>query len=433
MRKPRRHSLYFKLFLIYGLTFLAVAAAVGFGFRSQWAEGLHDRVLTNLIAYSEYLAADIGTPPSLERAAALRERTQIEIVVRGPGVEWATRPELLGDLQSGRVHVVAPGQRPRGWFKKPVALRVARGEFELYFVAPPMREHWSNDYNFILTIVLAGLILFLSYVAIRRVFRPIQWMKEGALAFGDGQWDRRIPVCRDDDLGELARTMNSMAERIGGQFKAMRELLIAISHELRSPLTRMQVALEFVSDQKIRQSLKDDILLLDRMTESLLEKERLERRPDALELRDENLGELLREVAKPYVSRGPGLTVKVPATPVMARIDRSRFSLAIRNLLENAAKFSAEANAPVELVLESAGGPLLIRVRDHGPGIPQDLLLRLGEPFLKADPSRTGSRANGGFGFGLSLSYAILKAHGWNIDVNSGSGGTEFVLSASRP
>lgn len=434
MKPSRRRSLYFKLFLIYGLTFLAVATAVGFGFRSQWAEGFHERLVTNLLAYSEYMAADIGSPPNLERAAQLRDRTQIDIIIRGPGLEWATRPALLDDVRAERIQVLKSGQRPRGWFKRPVALSVQQGEHELFFIAPPMREHWSNDYNFIFTIVLAGLILLMSYLVIRRVFRPIQWMKEGAHAFGEGQWDRRIPVCRDDDLGELARTMNNMAERIGGQFKAMRELLIAISHELRSPLTRMQVALEFVSDQKVRRALKDDIVLLDRMTESLLEKERLDRRPDSLALTEENLSALLEEISKPYVSQAPGLVLEVESRPIFARIDRARFALALRNLVENATKFSASSAEPVRLSLEAKDAHIEIRVRDRGPGISQELLLRLGEPFLKADPSRTGTRAHGGFGFGLSLAYSIIKAHGWSLDVTCGEpgtstgSGTEFTL-----
>jgi len=310
-------------------------------------------------------------------------------------------------------------------FGRHPVITVSHGDYTFLISSPGWMTSESSRAALSLAAFLMAVILFGSYWLTRRVFKPIKWMKEGAEAFGAHQWQKRIPVTTRDELGDLAETMNSMAERISSHLRSINEFVIAISHEFRSPLTRMKVALEFIDDRKLRASLDGDIQVLDKMTDTLLERERLSNRGDVLRRERTDLGQLLAILYTPYANQKPGVVLRVPEAPVFAEVDLPRFSIAIRNLLENALKHGGSADRSVELrvsaqgEIKEHGAGVVIEVQDFGPGIPQDSLNRLGEPFYRADLSRSKDRPVSGFGLGLSLAYSIIHAHGGRIEVQS--------------
>ncbi len=429
-----RSSLYFRLLLVYGLTFLLIAMGLGYAFRTTQTMDVRKLFVSNLELYGNYIARDIGTPPRLDRAKELHEQTGLDIAIHGPGTDWSTNAKEFETANSDQ----ETGWKRR-WKTRPHRLQVTQGGYTFSF----SNRNWHDPANapsaFALALALAAFVLILSYLMIRWIFRPLHWIREGALAFGEGQWEHRIPLKGVSELNDLSVSMNSMAGRIQAQFKSMRDLLVAISHEFRSPLTRMRVALEFVPDPSLRESLSEEILLLDRMTESLLERERLNSRPESLKRESVDLTELTERVARPFRDRAPGLDAQVPTTPVQASVDSARFSIALRNLLENALKHAGNTHKKIELRFEVAPiqvgstgnnpNEVRISVQDFGGGIPDDVLKRLGEPFFRPEAARTGSRDQGGFGLGLSLTYSIIEAHGGRIEASSREGyGTRFTI-----
>jgi signal transduction histidine kinase len=427
------HSLYFRLLRVYGLTFLLLVAALIVGFRYSRAMDGPKFFQSNVETYAGYLSADIGVPPRLERATELSRLTGLDIVIRGPGVEWGSSDRAIQEERSARVSDLMDASASRGavhkfWHKGPHGgWHHSRGGYEFTFMGSGMHESSGVGWMLPLCIAAFALILSLSYRLTRRIFRPIDEMKAAAIAFGEGKWDTRVGVGRhSDELAELAETMNAMAGKIRLQLKSMRELLIAISHELRSPLTRMKVSLEFLSDPKLRSSLTEEIDLLDHMTEALLERERISGRPEHLKISPVDLVELLREVSKPYADRGPGVRLELPDGALTVSVDRARFAMAVRNLIDNAIRHAPSARTPVRVSLTREG----MEISDSGPGMPPEVLARLGEPFLRVDPARTGASSLGGFGMGLSLAYTVFQAHGFKIRAASRLGdGTRFVIS----
>ena len=419
-----RSSLYFRLLLVYGLTFLLIATAMGYAFRTTQTTDVRKLFISNLELYGNYIARDIGSPPRLDRAKELHEQTGLDIAIHGPGVDWSTNPKEFENPLPEREMSLRHRLKIR-----PHRLQVSQGGYTFNFSNRNWHDPATAPSAFALALALAALVLILSYAMIRWIFRPLHWIREGALAFGEGQWEHRIPLKGVSELNDLSVAMNSMAGRIQGQFKSMRDLLVAISHEFRSPLTRMRVALEFVPDPSLRESLSEEILLLDRMTESLLERERLASRPELLKREPVDLSELTERVARPFRDRAPGLDIQVPSTQVHASVDTTRFSIALRNLLENALKHAGNSHKKIELRFDVGPTEARISVQDFGAGIPEQTLKRLGEPFFRPEEGRSGDRGRGGFGLGLSLTYSIIEAHGGRIEASSREGyGTRFTI-----
>ena len=290
--------------------------------------------------------------------------------------------------------------------------------------------------------LVAGLWLLVgtARLSIRWMLSPLRELAHWADAFGRGELSSRIRVRRFDEFGALAMRFNRMADDLQGMLDAKRALLLAISHELRSPLTRVRLHLELMDESPARQAVVQDLGLMRDMIEGLLERERLDGGHAALMLQDcgwsdwvEDL--LQRRFASP-MAQGL-LSVRIePGLPVV-RLDRMRMQVLLGNLLDNALRYNDAAKGAVQLRLQRVGpsadasSGLLLQVRDFGPGVPEDALPQLGQPFFRPDEART--RASGGVGLGLSLCFMIARAHGASLTLRNGHPGLEATLHWPLP
>jgi signal transduction histidine kinase len=208
--------------------------------------------------------------------------------------------------------------------------------------------------------------------------------------------------------------------------QARDQLLLDVSHELRSPLTRLKVALEFLPEGEQRAGMAADIDEMERMVSELLELERL-REGRGVRMVRQDLLPILREVAAAFCDRPPGVREFVTESEIIADIDAERMRTVLRNLLENAFKYSLPDSRAVELSTSQSGDKIVVRVSDDGPGIPESDLDNIFEPFFRVDRSR--SKSTGGYGLGLSICKRIMEAHGGAITVERNPGrGTIFLL-----
>ncbi len=274
-------------------------------------------------------------------------------------------------------------------------------------------------------------MLLLLYLAVRWLFRPIKWMQEGTARIGHGELDYRIPVKRRDELGDLTQDINRMADDVQGMLEAKRQLMLAISHELRSPLTRAKVALELLDDEAVRQSILEDIDEMERLIADLLESEALNTRHAILRREPTDLGDLLQAVIDTDFAEQRGrIDVLLPDDRLEEQLDVTRVRLLVRNLVENALRYSPPEGEKVQISASRSGDHLEMRVGDHGDGIPAEHLERITEPFYRADPAR--SRATGGIGLGLYLCRLIAEAHGGALQIDSEPGrGTVVTVTLS--
>lgn len=435
------------IFLLTSMVFaFAGRAAVDFVLDRDY---LREIIGAHMALHTNYMLRDLGYPPSVERAKALVASNPFDVRIEGPGIAWSSDPNFpdLATLDFEPSEFVedmavseADGQE---WILPGVELGFARfdrhsytqieeGEYRIAFVTPKVAE--TVPVNLVRpTIVLISLLgLAGCYFAVRWLVHPITWIKAGADRIGSGDLDHRIPVARNDELGELTKEINQMADDVKEMLEAKRQLLLAISHELRSPLTRTKVALELMDDAQTRENVLEDVEEMERLIHDLLEGEQLNTRHAPLQRAEIDVGEMLRQfVGEEFEKDSDAIRVQLPAEPVIAEVDAMRVRLLLKNLLTNALCHSPPGAAPVELSVAAAGDDVLIGVRDHGVGMSPEDAERATEPFYRADESRC--RDTGGLGLGLYLCRRIAEAHQGRLDIDSREGhGTTVTVRLPR-
>jgi two-component system sensor histidine kinase CpxA len=245
--------------------------------------------------------------------------------------------------------------------------------------------------------------------------------------FGRGDLSVRLKSPRKDEIGELSRSFDRMAERIGTLMTSERRLLQDVSHELRSPLARLSLAAELVRTAPDRDAAVDRMTKeIDRLADlvgTLVEVARAEGDPVAARLEPLPLGALLQEVVadcRLYAdSRGCDINMS-DDVDVTLRANRELLRRAVENVVRNAIRYTPRG-ATVEVRTERAGESVRISVRDSGPGVPEELLPKIFQPFFRVDDSRDSS--TGGVGLGLAIAYRAVSVHHgrlWAQNVNPG-------------
>ena len=271
----------------------------------------------------------------------------------------------------------------------------------------------------LLTAVLA-IVLFLMA---RGVTRPLSALAASAEAMSRGENPPPLPESGARELQEATRAFNTMNERLQRYMNSRNALLAAISHDLRTPLTRLRLRAEKVADPELRARFQRDVDEMNALLKSALDVFRGMRDDEATESVD--VMAMLGRICVDFAETGKSVTLDgAPAAPIEARPDALK--RCITNLVSNAVKYGKSASIHV-----SDGAALEIRVADDGPGIPDELLEKVFEPFYRLDDSRNPD--TGGTGLGLSIARDIAQAHGGSLVLrNRSSGGLEAVLTLPR-
>jgi signal transduction histidine kinase len=417
-RRPWRHSLGARLVLMFLLFAVAVAATFLIGMQSVFRGGWQGYARPIASDYIDRLVAEIGTPPDVARARAIVERVPLRIRIDGPVVHWDSQPGALRPDWHG-----AEGGGDAPW--RPVR-QLADGHRITFLLADLSQERRTRSAGWVTLLVLL-LLTFGAYAYVRHLLRPLRDIRAGAIRYGGGDFATPIAVRRRDELGVLAEQINAMAGELRDKLEAKRALLLAISHELRSPLTRARVNAELIEEGAERDALLRDLGQMRELITDLLDSERLAAGHEALHRERCDLNTLLRElVASDFEGRGIALDLDAALPPL--QLDPARMRLLARNLLDNALRHGG--GAPVSLRTQRDGSGLRLTVRDHGPGVPAEQLDRLAEAFYRADAAR---QHTGGVGLGLYLARLVAQAHGGRLVFRNAEPGLEasFELPAA--
>jgi len=268
-------------------------------------------------------------------------------------------------------------------------------------------------------VVVGGATIWFS----RRLVRPIGKLADAANKLGGGDLAARAKLARDDELGDLGKAFDDMADRTSALISSQRQLMADVSHELRTPLARIRVALELAAEDPAaaKDVLADvgcdldeiDQLIADILTTARLEAEtQITRTPTAV-------GDVAERASKRFIARHPGRSLERAIDGGERSIDCDPVLLrrALDNLLDNAAKYS---DAPVKLEVHPDDKAVTFEIVDTGIGMTSEELARAGTPFWRADGSR--ARKTGGVGLGLALARRIARAHGGDVTLSSAPG-----------
>jgi signal transduction histidine kinase len=376
-------------------------------------------LLSRLIAFQleeARTAYEAGGQPGLERFTRRFHKVFAgEGILTGPDgrdlLTGADESSLLG-------HAREESRFPAlGWRGAAIARNSADGRYWFIFVIPHERlanwflhpQHWW---------MMAGGVLFCYLLAYYLTY-PVRKLERAVERFGRGDLSARAATRRHDELGELGRTFDRMADRIQTLLDAEHRLLLDISHELRSPLARLRVAVELARSGQNRDAHLDRIdkeaERLNSLVGGLLQVTRAEGDPGSLRREPVRLDRLLEELVavSSLEAEAHGSEVRLGETqPATVQGDAELLRRAIENVLRNAIRHAPEGTA-VEASLEAANGRAQVRIRDYGPGVPEDALPRIFDAFYRVETDR--DRASGGAGLGLSIARRAVELHKGSI------------------
>jgi len=413
----KRASLIFRLLFYFILSMIIVASILSINFTSRIKPHFKNDLLPNLARYIEYVVDDIGLPPDLDKARLLAFDLPFEIRIEGPDTNWSSQSEIQSINHFELEQAPHPYQKYYiGHEHGEFVLMVEKQTYRYLFVVDSSFKSGSKKRHWILFISLGG-TLFVLYIFIRRMFRPIATISQQVRNIGAGKLDTPIEIHGEDELAQLAQGINDMALQIKTMLESKASLLLAISHELRSPMTRMRVNLELLERSETRDTLIDDVREMEHLVTNILESERLNTSHAPLNRCELNLAKTIEEVIKEYF---PGENIYKDLSPVIATFDEVRIKLLIKNLLDNACSYSEEGETPVVIKLEQEADFLSLQISDSGSGISDADLRHITEPFYRVDAAR--QRSTGGYGLGLYLCKLIVEAHEGQINFESSLG-----------
>jgi two-component system sensor histidine kinase CpxA len=339
-----------------------------------------------------------GAPALRESLRALREATGVEAsIADANGRDLATGDDLSEYMRAPR--------RQRG-----VVVRFDREHAKWYVIRFPRRNwlRWWFQPEHVAAMLVV--ILLLCWAFARHMTRPVQRLQRTVERFGRGEFGERAQSDRRDEIGQLARTFNQMADRIEMLLAAERRLLGDISHELRSPLARLSLAVELARSDENREEhldrIQKEVERLNSLVGELLQVTRAEGDPSQLRSEPVRLDELVESVVEDsrIECSARGCRIEARAEPIEVCGDAELLRRAIENVIRNAIRY--EPNGSAIEVTTDAGG---VAVRDHGPGVPEDAVDRIFDSFYRVEADR--ARHSGGVGLGLSIAKRAVEIH----------------------
>jgi signal transduction histidine kinase len=236
----------------------------------------------------------------------------------------------------------------------------------------------------------------------------------GVRNIAEGDLESPIVVKQSTEFNRLANGINDMALQIKSMLEGKQQLLLAISHELRSPLTRAKVNIALLEENAMTQALQDDVNEMEALIGQILESERLNQRHAVLNKSEFYLDQLVEEVISSYFADA-GVTCELESLKINA--DKTRLILLIKNLLDNAIKYTEQDSQPPVIRVYEKNTSIIIEVSDSGCGIEADELDNITQAFYRIDKAR--QRSTGGFGLGLYLCQLIVSAHHAKMNISS--------------
>lgn len=444
-----RQSIYWKLLFSFLLS-IALSSMVIFLMFSSYGPHteIHPAIKKSLIIETESLARQLGerlatsSEPLADIVRNLYQQEGVSIRVfdeRGDELAAATAgklakvktisPSLLDAVRRGSEHFESIYQDWRWVYSVSLPVIIGGKAAVLQCYYPRTKE----DRIIMPRGLVTALVLIALFTAIitRFLTRPIRELTRAAKELSRGRFGVTVRVRSRDEISQLRRTFNEMSQRLAAFHQSRKELFADISHEIRSPLARIQSDAELLIDREMSkeereehlQAICEEVEGISRLVEDLSIMSQIEDNQLRLKISPSPLQQLLiREAGKfrpQFGEKSVTLRQIMPEdiSPVM--MDDKRIGQVISNLLTNALRYTPPGGT-IELGVRVNGNMATVWVRDTGPGIPPEALPRIFDRFYRVDPSR--SRISGGAGLGLAIAKHFVEAHGGTIRAESEPG-----------
>jgi signal transduction histidine kinase len=333
----------------------------------------------------------------------------------GPPFDRRPYSGPMGGMGAMMHGMMGPGFGAFGaWRGLQVAVKLSDGEWLTFATTLPQGAP-SVSWQFIISMALMGLIvLAVSVWVVRRVTAPLGMLSAAADRLGRDVAAEPLAEAGTIEMQRAARAFNRMQERLRRLVESRTQMLAALSHDLRTPLTLLRLRAEEVANTDERDKMLATIGEMDEMIGTTLAFARDEVRAEPR--RRVDVAALLESVVDDMADAGLPVTM-APAAPLIQDCQPGALKRALANLLDNAVKYGKRARAAIA----TAGKTIEITIDDDGPGIPEAELPRVFQPFYRVEDSR--NRDTGGTGLGLAIAQSIVQAHGGELTLANRAGG----------
>jgi two-component system sensor histidine kinase CpxA len=381
-------------------------------FRNRFAPGRHDffsRSLSLQVSEARH-AYETGGKAALQQYFARLDTffPGTHALVNQDGIDLVS-----GKNRSAELSKVGPHWSPGSESRMMIAWPSRDGRYRLVIDSPTPVGPWS-PVPYYLWIVIATVVF--CYILAVQLASPLRTLEHTVERFGRGDLGVRAAANRRDEFGKLARAFNVMADRIETLLTAERRLLQDVSHELRSPLARLEFAVELARTSADRDRsldrIKKEAERLSTLVSELLQVTRAENDPESRNLDEIALANLVRDVVEDSAveSEARNCDIRFSASEaVSVHGDRELLRRAVENVVRNAIRYAPQGTA-VEVKLERKLESAVISVRDYGPGVPEESLSSLFKPFFRVEADRNRN-SGGGVGLGLSIAERAVLVH----------------------
>jgi two-component system sensor histidine kinase CpxA len=432
-------SLFLKIFLWFWATVIATGVALILTFileprsvPSRWHATLSDTARYSGIVAVEIAERD-GLPSASAYLARLERETHMKACLFNPAGSVVAGIGC-GSFQSMTSHVAASQTSDfsmrYGIARAAYLLKGESGSGYIFATELPAGPRAALGINRSAVLLQWGVALLVSglicSLLTRYLTAPILQLREMSQKLAAGDLSVRSGsgrALRQDEIGDLVRDFNAMASRIEELISRQRQLISDVSHELRSPLARLNVALDLGRERKGNdpafEQMQEDIRLLDEMIGRLLTIAKLDISAPQVPMMEVDLADLLSQIARnaDFESREAGGGIRLTASrPCIVHGSAELLHSAIENVVRNAIRYT-QVGTSVEVRLEcetsSGGARVRLVVRDYGPGLPESELKNIFQPFYRVTGAR--DRQSGGAGLGLAIAERVVRIHGGTI------------------
>jgi signal transduction histidine kinase len=358
-------------------------------------------------ALSDYVRAVVATQPSQAEARRMAKQLDFDVRYEGPDGGWSTA-DWLPTAAEARTYTNHWAIGGTGYY---VAAAPNGGTYVFHWSFRRKTIH-AHQILLLATLAIMTVTILVTHLVIRRMLQPLRVLGDGVARLSAGHLDTILPAPAGDEFGALTNGFNEMVGRVREMIRARDQLLLDVSHELRSPITRMRVAVELLPEGAGRTGMVADLAEMEAMIAELLELERL-RDGRGLRTERQDLAAILRDVASGFHDRAPGVRILSLPREIPIDADGEKIRTVLRNLLENAVKYSLPDSRPVEVAAACDDTTAVVTVTDDGPGVPAEDRVTIFEPFFRVNRSRT--KVPAGYGLGLSICKRVIEAHGGTI------------------
>jgi len=429
--------LYIRLYFWFLLVFFVAVLTVWLITSHFYGATVHDEIQEHLASQARFLLSEYqnacGDPSSSFECNRFFGRVSHTPLLRfwildpGGNVRM-TRERSQPNLSNNQIQRAAAGEtvtvlhgRLSPTVVLPVKGRDGRVAELLVMGRPLLGGRRFPRFPLIAFLVIIGIVTaLLVWPLSLRLTRPVRELHRLGEEWAEGRLDQRAALTGNDEISALSRVFNTMAENLQRMLQQRKEFLALISHELKSPLTRMKIAAELLSEQepsaaKLVHDIKTDIEASEKLVEQLLFLSRIEMNLPSAPRETVDLQVLIQNsiaLVQP-VAHTSGVSIRYSGESHSVNGDSAELQRALVNVLENAVKFSAPGSE-VELEMRSQDGVIRIECKDHGPGVEPEEQQKIFEPFYRG--KRTSSKD--GSGLGLFIARRILEMHGGKIQAS---------------